>query len=169
MKAIVYEKYGSPDVLELKELPKPTPGDNEVLIKVHAASVNPLDWHALRGKPFFYRLSGAGVQKPKNKILGADVAGVVEVAGKNVKKFKPGDEVIGDLYWNNFGAFAQYVCVKEDAISLKPAGTSFEEAASVIQTSITALHALGDPEQNLEGQKVLINGASGGVGCRPCY
>jgi NADPH:quinone reductase-like Zn-dependent oxidoreductase len=163
MKVVAYEKYGSPDLLKLKEVEKPFPKNNEVLVKVRAASVNPLDWHALRGKPFFYRLSGAGVLKPKNQILGADVAGIVEAVGDHVNHFKPGDEVFGDLYWNNLGAFAEYVCIPETSLSLKASGTTFEEAASVIQGSITALHAVRD-RQLQPGQKVLVNGASGGVG-----
>ncbi len=164
MKAVVYEKYGSPDVLEYKEVMKPVLGDNEVLVKVQAASVNPLDWHALRGKPFFYRFSGAGILKPKNKILGADVAGVIESTGKNVSQFRPGDEVFGDLFWNGLGAFAEYAVLPENAVSLKPSNTTFEEAASVVQGSITALHCLQGELPVQPGQKVLVNGASGGVG-----
>jgi len=164
MQAVVYKNYGSPDKLELKELPKPVPAPNEVLIKVKAASVNPLDWHALRGKPFFYRFSGAGVLKPKNQILGADVAGIVESCGSDVKQFKPGDEVFGDLYWHGLGGLAEYVCVPEISLSLKPSKLSFEEAASCIQVAISALHALRDLGKIKPGQKVLVNGASGGVG-----
>ena len=164
MKAIVYTKYGPPEVIELKEVEKPTPKDNEVLVKVHAASVNPLDWHALRGTPFMFRLMGGGLLKPKNKILGADVAGRVEAVGRNVKQFQPGDEIFGDLYWCGSGGFAEYVSVPENALALKPASTTFEEAAAVPQAAFTALHGLRDKGQVQPGQKVLINGASGGVG-----
>jgi NADPH:quinone reductase-like Zn-dependent oxidoreductase len=161
MKAIVYTKYGPPDVLELKEVEKPTPKENEVLVKVHAASVNPLDWHYLRGKPFFMRLTGAGLLKPKNKLLGADKAGRVEAVGKNVKQFQPGDEVFGA---SKLGGFAEYVCVTENKLVLKPANISFEEAAAVPVAAVTALQGLRDKGQIQPGQKVLINGASGGVG-----
>ncbi len=130
MKAIVYIKYGSPDVLEFKEVAKPTPKDDEVLIKVHAVSVNAADLHLLRADPFLIRLS-SGLLKPKNKILGADIAGRVEAVGRNVKQFKPGDEVFGDLSGCGLGGFAEYVCAREDALVLKPANLSFEEAAAV--------------------------------------
>ena len=164
MKAIVYQKYGSPDVLELKELEKPAPGENDVLIKIHAASVNPFDWHYLRGAPFLIRLL-TGLFKPKRKILGADIAGRIETVGKNVKQFKPGDEVFADLYTAGLGALAEYVCVPENAvIVLKPAGTTFEEAAAVPLAAVSALQGLRDSGQIQSGQKVLINGASGGVG-----
>ncbi len=163
MKAIINQVYGSPDILELKEVPKPVPTKDEVLVKVHAASANPLDWHALRGKPFFYRLSGAGFLKPKFNILGADVAGEVEAVGSDVISFRTGDEVIGDLFWHNLGAFAEYVCIPQNSVSLKPPGVSYEEAASVIQGSITALHCF-EQAKIQPGQKVLVNGASGGVG-----
>ncbi len=163
MKAIIYEKYGSPDVLQLKEVEKPMPKDDEVLVKVQAASVNPLDWHALRGTPFLQRLE-SGLLKPKNKILGADIAGRIEAVGKNVTQFQPGDEVFGDLYWCGFGAFAEYVSVPEYAVALKPANMTFEEAAAVPQGAFAALYALRDQGQVQPGHKVLINGASGGVG-----
>ena len=119
MKAIVYEKYGPPEVLQLKEVEKPTPKANEVLIKVRASSVNPLDWHAMRGPPFLQRLA-SGFPYHKVKILGADVAGEVEAVGKNLKGFQPGDEVYGDLYWNGFGCFAEYVAIPEKSVALKP-------------------------------------------------
>ena len=164
MKAIVYTKYGTPDVLKLQEVEKPVPGDNDVLVKVYASSVNPLDWHALRGTPLMYRLSGAGLFKPKNKILGADVAGQVEEVGRYVKQFQPGDEVFGDLYWCGFGAFAEYVSVPDYVLSLKPASMTFEEVAAVPQGAITALHCFPDRGRVESGLKVLINGASGGVG-----
>ena len=161
MKAIVYTKYGPPDVLKLKEVDKPTAKDDEVLVKVHAASVNPYEWHFLRGKPLFMRLMGAGLLKPKHKILGSDMAGRVETAGRNVKQFQPGDEVFGA---SGFGALAEYVCVTENRLVLKPASMTFEEAAAVPIAAITALQGLRDKGQIQPGQKVLINGASGGVG-----
>jgi NADPH:quinone reductase-like Zn-dependent oxidoreductase len=160
MIAIVYQKYGSPDVLKLEEVEKPTPKDDEVLIKVYAAAVNAADWHLLRGKPFLVRLMGFGLLKPKNKILGADVAGRVEAVGRNVKQFQPGDEVFGTIR----GGFAEYVCAHENALELKPANISFEEAAAVPMAAVTALQGLRDKGQIQPGQKVLINGASGGVG-----
>ncbi len=159
MKAIVYTKYGPPDVLELKEAEKPTPKEDEVLVKVHAASVNAADWHLLRGKPFLVRLMGFGLLKPKKKILGSDIAGLVEAVGRNVKQFQPGDEVFG-----MGGGFAEYVCAREDALALKPANISFEEAAAIPIAAVTALQGLRDKGQIQAGQKVLINGASGGVG-----
>jgi len=164
MKAIVYTKYGPPDVLELKEVEKPTPKDDEVLIKVHAASANAADWHLLRGDPFLLRLTGNGLLKPKNKILGADVAGRVEAIGRNVKQFQPGDEVFGDISAGGWGGFAEYVSVPESALVLKPANISFEEAAAVPMAAVTALQGIRDKGQIQPGQKVLINGASGGVG-----
>ena len=161
MKAIVYTRYGPPDVLELKEVEKPAPRDNEVLVKVHAASANPADWHLLRGEPFLARLS-AGLLKPKNTILGIDIAGRIEEVDKNVTEFQPGDEVFGDCGWG--GGFAEYVCVTEKNLVLKPANITFEEAAAVPVAAITALQGLRDEGQIQPGQKVLINGASGGVG-----
>jgi NADPH:quinone reductase-like Zn-dependent oxidoreductase len=160
MKAIVYHSYGSPDVLKIEEREKPTPQDNEVLIKVHAASVNTADGHFLRGEPFLMRLMGIGLLKPKNTILGADIAGRVEAVGRNVKQFQPGDEVFGTMR----GGFAEYVCAREDALVLKPANLSFEEAAAVPMAAVTALQGLRAKGQIQPGQKVLINGASGGVG-----
>ena len=164
MKAIVYHKYGSPDVLELEEVQKPTPKDDEVLIKVHAASLNPLDWHFLRATPFFARLA-TGLRKPKRKILGADVAGQVEAVGRNVKQFQPGDKVFGSIFsYGYVGAFAEYACFSEKALVLKPVRMTFEEAAAVPVAAVTALQGLRDKGQIQPGQKVLINGASGGVG-----
>jgi NADPH:quinone reductase-like Zn-dependent oxidoreductase len=160
MKAIVYHTYGSPDVLKLEEIEQSTPQDNEVLVKVHAASVNAADWHLLRGKPFLVRLMGFGLLKPKHKILGSDIAGRVEAVGRNVQQFQPGDEVFGSIR----GGFAEYVCAREDTLVLKPANISFEEAAAVPIAALTALQALRDKGQIQSGQKVLINGASGGVG-----
>jgi NADPH:quinone reductase-like Zn-dependent oxidoreductase len=163
MKAIVYTKYGSPDVLELKEVAKPTPKDDEVLIKVHAASVNAADLHLLRADPFLIRLM-SGLLKPKNTILGADIAGRVEAIGSNVKQFKPGDEVFGDMSECGRAGFAEYVCARENALVLKPANISFEQAAAVPMAAVTALQGLRSKGQIQPGQKVLVNGASGGVG-----
>ncbi len=162
MKAFVYYAYGSPDVLTLEEVEKPTPQDDEVLIKVHATSVNPLDWHMMRGEPFLARLEG-GLRKPANKFLGADVAGVVEAVGKNVTRFKVGDAVFGDNFTHGLGAFAEYVCVPENILALKPANISFEQAAAVSVAALTALQGLRQG-QITSRKKVLINGASGGVG-----
>jgi len=163
MKAIVYQKYGSPDVLELKEVEKPTPKDNEVLIKVHAAAVNSTDLGFLEGKPFVVRLM-LGLLKPKLKILGCDIAGRVEAVGRNVKQFQPGDEVFGDISGCGLGGFAEYVCARENVLALKPAGMTFEEAAAVPQAAVLALQGLRNKGQIQPGQKVLINGAGGGVG-----
>src|SRR6266699_156476 len=164
MRAIVYHNYGSPDVLKLEEVEKPTPKDDEVLIKVHAASANAADWHLLRGKPFLVRLMGYGLLKPKNTILGSDIAGRVEAVGRNVKQFQPDDEVFGNVSGCGFGGFAEYVCARENALALKPANLSFEEAAAVPSAGVTALQGLREKGQIQPGQKVLINGASGGVG-----
>jgi NADPH:quinone reductase-like Zn-dependent oxidoreductase len=161
MKAIVCTKYGPPDVLKLEEVQKPTARDDEVLVEVHAASVNPHDWRTMRADPFLVRLMGGGVLKPKHEILGIDVAGRVEAVGRNVKQFKPGDEVFGGI---DFGGFAEYVCVTEDSLVLKPASMTFEEAAAVPAAALSALQGLRDKGQIQPGQKVLINGASGGVG-----
>ena len=163
MKAIVYTTYGSPDVLQLKEVEKPTPKDNEVLIRVHAAAANAADWHLLRGDPFFLRFA-YGLLKPKWQILGSDIAGRVEAVGRNVQEFLPGDAVFGDLSGCGLGGFAEYVCAIEDALALKPTNLSFEEAAAVPMAAVTALQGLRDKGQIQSGQKVLINGASGGVG-----
>ena len=164
MKAVVYTKYGSPDVLKLTELPKPIPGDNEVLIKVHAAALNAADWHLLRAKPFLIRLMGMGLLKPKNKILGADLAGQVEAIGRNVRQFKPGDEVFSDIFGSGSGSLAEYVCVQENILVSKPARISFEAAAAVPLAGVTALQGLRDKGRIQPGQRVLVNGASGGVG-----
>jgi NADPH:quinone reductase-like Zn-dependent oxidoreductase len=160
MKAIVYRCYGTPEVLKLEEIAKPTPADDRVLVKVHAASVNPLDWHYLQGKPYIMR-AAAGVGKPDSILMGADFAGTVESVGKNVTRFKPGDEVFGD----RDGAFAEYVSVRENgAMALKPSNMTMEQAAAVSIAGLTALQALRDKGKVHTGQKVLINGASGGVG-----
>lgn len=163
MKAVLYHTYGSPDVLRLEEVAKPVPNDDEVLIKIHAASANPLDWHFMRGEPFLARLAG-GLLRPKNPRLGADVAGRVEAAGHNIKEFQPGDAVFGELFTYGLGAFAEYVCARERDVALKPANLSFAEAASTPVVGYTALKSLCDTGKIQAGQKVLINGASGGVG-----
>ena len=164
MKAIVFHKYGSPDVLQFEEVQKPTPGADEVLIKVHAASVNDWDWGLLRGKPFANRVL-SGLLKPKRiKILGADIAGRVEAVGRNIKLFQPGDEVFGDISGCGWGGFAEYVCVPENALALKLASMTFEEAAAVPQAAVMALQGLRYKGQIQPGQKVLINGAGGGAG-----
>jgi NADPH:quinone reductase-like Zn-dependent oxidoreductase len=160
MKAFVYERYGPPDVLELREADKPVVGDDDVLVRVHAISVNPVDWHTLTGTPYLVRLE-SGLRKPKRQVLGVDFAGTVEAIGRNVNQFQPGDEVFGA----KSGAFAEYVCVREDrAVALKPANVTFEQAAAVPVAAISALQGLRDKGQIQSGQKVLINGASGGVG-----
>jgi NADPH:quinone reductase-like Zn-dependent oxidoreductase len=165
MKAIICTKYGSPDVLHLQDVAKSAPKDDEVLIKIHAASVNARDWRMMRANPFFIRLMPGGLFRPKNKILGADVAGRVEAIGSNVKQFKPGDEVFGYLpSATGRGTFAEYVCAKENMITLKPANLTFEQAAAVPEAAMTALQGLRDKGNLHPGQKVLINGASGGVG-----
>ncbi|MEJ2190071.1 MAG: NAD(P)-dependent alcohol dehydrogenase [Acidobacteriota bacterium] len=160
MKAIFRTRYGSADVLELKEIDKPLPKDNEVLVRVRAASVNPLDWHVLRGEPFLVRLMGFGIMKPKHLVLGADMAGRIEAVGHNVTRFKVGDEVFG----SGMGGFAEYACIREDHATCKPPTVSFEQAAAVPVAGLTALQALRDHGRIQEGHHVLINGASGGVG-----
>jgi NADPH:quinone reductase-like Zn-dependent oxidoreductase len=164
MKAIVYTKYGSPDVLHLEDIEKPAPKDDEVLIKILAASLNAYDWHFLTADIFLIRLMGGGLFKPKNTRLGADMAGRVEAVGRNAKQFQVGDAVFGEIGAFGNGAFAEYVSVPERAFTLKPANLSFEEAAAVPMAAITALQGLRDSGQIQPGQKVLINGASGGVG-----
>lgn len=163
MKAIVNTRYGPPEVLELKDVKKPAPRDNEVLVKVEAASVNAFDWRMLRGKPFVARLAG-GLFRPRHTILGEDVAGVVEAVGRDARWFKPGDEVFGDIAACGSGGFAEYVCAREDLLAPKPANLSFVEAAAVPMAAVTALQALRDRGGIQEGKRVLINGAAGGVG-----
>lgn len=163
MKALVYEKYGSPNVLHFKEVQKPTPGEDEVLIKVHAVSINAADLHLLRADPFLVRFE-SGLFKPKDQILGADVAGRVEAVGKNVTRFKVGDDVFGDLSGNGFGGLAEYACAPETILALKPVNLKFEEAAAVPMAAVTALQGLRDAGKIQPGQKVVIHGASGGVG-----
>jgi NADPH:quinone reductase-like Zn-dependent oxidoreductase len=165
MKAIVCTKYGSPDVLQLQEVEKPAPQDDEVLIKIHAASINSRDWRMMRANPFFIRQAPGSFLQPKNKILGADVAGRIEAVGRYVKQFKLGDEVFGYLpSATGRGTFAEYVCANENAITLKPANLTFEQVAAVPIAALTALQGLRDKGNIQLGQKVLINGASGGVG-----
>ena len=165
MKAMICPKYGSPDVLQLREVVKPVPQEDEVLIQIHAASLNSRDLRMLRANPFFMRLKPGGLFRPKNKILGADLAGRVEAIGCNVKQFIPDDEVFGFLpSATGRGTFAEYVCVGENLITLKPANLTFEQAAAVPLAAMTALQGLRDNGNIQPGQMVLINGASGGVG-----
>ncbi|MBV9885895.1 MAG: NAD(P)-dependent alcohol dehydrogenase, partial [Acidobacteria bacterium] len=159
MKAIVYYQYGPPDILRCEEIEKVTPGDGEVSLKIRAASLNPYDWHFMRGLPYGIRLM-VGIGKPKNKRLGADVAGVVESVGRNVTQFKPGDAVYGVCQ----GAFGEFVCTAQNKLVKKPDSVSFEHAASVPIAALTALQALRDKGMIRPQQSVLVNGASGGVG-----
>jgi NADPH:quinone reductase-like Zn-dependent oxidoreductase len=159
MKAIVYHNYGSPDILQIADIEQPVPKDHEVLIKVRAASVNPFDWHFMRGTPYVLRLF-AGLRKPKDTRLGADVAGLVEAVGKDVTQFKLGDEVFGSCR----GAFAEYACASESALAIKPDNMTFEQAASAPIAALTALQGLRNNGHIQNGQHVLINGAAGGVG-----
>src|SRR5918997_1981213 len=163
MKAMVNMKYGPPDVLELTEVERPTPKDDEVLLKVHAASVNPADWHLLRGNPYIARLQ-LGLRYPKTRVLGCDVAGREEAVGKNVTTLQTGDDVFGSPFMHGFGAFAERVSVSEDLLAPKPANLSFEQAAAVPLAASTALQGLRDHGGIEPGQRVLIVGASGGVG-----
>jgi len=161
MKGWVHRCYGGPDIVQYEDLPKPVSADDEVIVKVRAASVNPLDWHYMRGKPYIMRMMGSGIGAPKDPPLGVDFAGVVESVGKSVTKFKPGDEVFG----GRDGAFSEYVRVRESRnIVMKPANISFEEAAAVPIAALTALQAVRDFGKLKAGEKVLVNGASGGVG-----
>ena len=160
MKALTYDEYGSPDVLEVREIDRPIVTDDGVLVRIHAASVNPVDWHTMTGTPYLVRLE-AGLRRPKSEALGVDFAGTVEEVGSDVKQFQPGDEVFGARN----GSFAEYVCVREErAVVHKPAGVTFEQAAAVPVAAISALQGLRDKGQIQPGQRVLINGASGGVG-----
>ena len=164
MKAIVFTEYGSPDSLQLKDVPKPVPKSDEVLVKVHASSINSWDWEFQSGSSWITRLS-AGLLKPKptKQILGSDVAGTVEAVGKSVTRFKPGDELFGDL-WDSWGGFAEYACADENTFERKPNNVTFEQAAAVPQAGVLALQGLRTTGQIQPGQKVLINGAGGGVG-----
>src|SRR2546427_356409 len=163
MKAVVIEQYGPPDFLELKEVAKPTPKAGEVLVRVHAASVNDWDWAMLRGAPFVVRLMN-GLLKPKVRVIGCDIAGRVEAVGGDVKKFRSGDEVHGDLCMSGFGAFAEYVCAPEASLARKPAGMTFEQAAAIPQAGMLAVQGLIDVGRIQSGQKLLLNGAGGGGG-----
>ena len=160
MKAIVQRAYGSPDVLEFTDIEEPTPKDDEVLVSIHAASANPADWHFMRGEPYFARLQ-IGLRRPRKYIRGYDLAGRVEAVGKDVTRFRPGDEVFADNAW---GAFAEYACVREDLVAHKPANLTFEQSAAVPLAALTALQGLRDRAGIEPGQRVLIIGASGGVG-----
>jgi len=162
MKAVIYRKYGGPEKLALEEIPKPAPKENEVLVKILAVSVNSWDWDLLRGKPMLIRMWG--LFKPKYRILGSDIAGVVENVGRNIKNFKPGDEVFGDLSEYGWGGFAEYVCACEHALALKPENMTFEQAASIPQAGVLAYQGLFDYGKIKTGKKILINGAGGGVG-----
>jgi NADPH:quinone reductase-like Zn-dependent oxidoreductase len=169
MKAIVQEKYGSPyDVLNLKDVDKPMLKDDEVLVRVHAASIHPDVWHVVRGLPYVLRLMGAGLLRPKNSVPGTDVAGHVESVGKNVTQFQQGDEVFGETIkghqWTNGGAYAEYVSVPEDSLALKPANITFDQAAAVPTSGLIALQNLPNEGRLHPGQRVLVNGAGGGVG-----
>ena len=164
MQAIVFTEYGSPDQLQLKEMAQPTPKDDEVLVKVHASSINSWDWEFLNGTPFINRLMfGLLKPKPSKQRLGADIAGTVQTVGRRVKRFQPGDEVFGDL-WDNWGGFAEFACAPETALELKPVNLTFDQAAAVPQAGVLALQGLHKARSLQPGQKVLINGAGGGVG-----
>jgi NADPH:quinone reductase-like Zn-dependent oxidoreductase len=163
MKAIVLHGYGSPEMLSLAEVEKPVVKENEILVKVYAASMNAADWRIMRASPFLVRLM-FGMFKPRIRILGADIAGRVEAVGSKVTQFKPGDAVYGDTFSSDFGGFAEYVCIQEKALAHKPANLSFEEAATVPLAGATALQSLNGESESYRGKKILINGASGGVG-----
>ncbi|WP_437973992.1 NAD(P)-dependent alcohol dehydrogenase [Sorangium sp. So ce295] len=164
MKAIVQYEYGSADNLRLEEIPMPALRDDGVLVRIEAASVNAADWHMMRADPFFLRFLGFGLFAPKHRVPGADIAGRVEAVGKNVTRFRVGDEVFGDLSAHGWGGFAEYVCTSEQALAPKPSNVSFEEAAAVPLAALAALQALRDCGRARAGQRVLVNGASGGVG-----
>jgi NADPH:quinone reductase-like Zn-dependent oxidoreductase len=161
MKAIVYTEYGPPDVLQLKEVATPVPTDDEVLIKIHAVSINGSDREGLIGKPLYARIGG--LRKPGQQILGSDIAGRVEMAGRNIKQFQAGDEVFGEIPGYH-GGFAEYVCAPEKTLARKPAGMTFEEAAAIPQAGVIALQGIREKGQVQPGQKVLINGAGGSAG-----
>jgi len=165
MKAIICTKYGSPVVLQLQEVAKPAPQNDEVLIRIYASSINARDWRFMRAKPFLIRLMPGSLFHPKNKVLGVDFAGQVEVTGSEVKQFKPGDEVFGYMpTTSEHGTFAEYVCAKENLVAYKPANLTYVQAAAVPVAAMTALQGLRDEGNIRPGQDVLINGASGGVG-----
>jgi NADPH:quinone reductase-like Zn-dependent oxidoreductase len=160
MKAILQERFGPPDVLRLADTDQPEPGADDVLVRVHAAAINPADWHILRGDPYVARLMGIGLTKPKNPVAGSDAAGVVEAVGANVNGLRPGDEVLGFFR----GAFAEYACAAEDKVVPKPASLTFEQAAAIPIAATTALRGIRDVGGLTPGQRVLVNGAGGGVG-----
>ena len=165
MKAIVRHRYGSPDVLTLEEIPTPTPGDHDVLVKVQAVALNASDWEILRANPLYIRLVGFGFRQPKHTILGSDIAGRVEAVGRNVTEFQPGDEVFGDSFYCGLGGFAEYVSLPESApLVRKPSSLTFEQAAAIPQSAVIALQALRDKSTVKAGQHVLIVGAGGGAG-----
>ncbi len=164
MKAITYYEYGSPKNMQLEELDRPTPKGNEVLVNVRAASINSWDWDLVKGEPFYVRLVGGGLRKPIKKIIGCDIAGIVHQVGDKVTGFKVGDEVVGDISTSGWGGFAEFVCAKEKVMIHKPSNLSFEEAASLPQAGVMALQAATDFKKINAGDKVLINGAGGGVG-----
>ena len=163
MMAFVSEKYGPPELLRMAEVERPAPVAGEVLVKVVAVSVNPADWRSMRAKPFFSRAT-LGLLRPKHRILGGDIAGRVEAVGSGVTQFKPGDEVYANLLDHGSGGFAQYASVPVEVMSLKPSNLSFEEAAAVPMAAVTALQGLRHHGEIQAGQRVLINGASGGIG-----
>jgi NADPH:quinone reductase-like Zn-dependent oxidoreductase len=164
MKAIVYTKYGAPEVLKLEEIPKPIPGDHDVLVRVQASAVTFATMLLVKGKPILVRLATGGLLRPKYKVLGSEMAGRVEAVGKKINQFKPGDEVYGNVSHCGRGGFAEYVCACQDALSLKPVNISFEEASTVPETALVALQSLRDYGKIQAGKKVLIYGASGGIG-----
>lgn len=162
MNAIYYDQYGPPDVLQMREIERPVPSDDEVLIRVYAASINSWDWDMIRGKPAFVRMWG--LFKPKHKIPGSDIAGRIESVGRRAKKFKPGDDVYGDIVEHGWGGFAEYACAKENQLVLKPASMSYEQAAAIPQAGLLALQGIRDCGKLQKGQHILLNGAGGGVG-----
>ncbi len=168
MRAVVQDRYGSPDLLRLDEIEPPAPGEDEVLVRVRAASVHPDVWHVVRGLPYVLRIMGSGLRRPKARVPGTDVAGVVEAVGAGVTRFAPGDEVFGECVrghqWKNGGAYAELVAVREAALEPKPPNVSFEQAACVPTSGFFALNSLRDEGRLRAGQQVLINGAAGGVG-----
>jgi NADPH:quinone reductase-like Zn-dependent oxidoreductase len=164
MKAVVYRAYGSPDVLRLMDIDKPTPADDEVLVRVQASSVNAADWRLMRADPFVARLYTGLLKPTRIQTPGADIAGCVEAVGRHVRQFQPGDAVFGDLSADHFGGFAEYVCARNDRLVMKPACIPFEVAAAVPMAALAALHALRDKGRIRPGQSVLVHGASGGVG-----
>jgi NADPH:quinone reductase-like Zn-dependent oxidoreductase len=163
MKALVFTKYGSPEVLQLKKIAKPTPKENEVLVKIHTTAVNDYDWSLVKGKPYLLRLL-YGILRPKHQIPGMELAGTVEALGTNANSFKIGDAVYGDISEYGFGSFAEYVCINEKALTLKPEKMSFEEAAAISHAAMLAMQGLVDIGEIKKGAKILINGAGGGVG-----